>query len=442
MADSRVVAMSAAASRLALSVLSESDVMRVHAAALALLGREAAAAESAAAQAPRSLVLAGRSPDCDLLVDGHGSWLAAGGPAALVRPGDGARPRAATAADLAAACRLADALPEVAFVVGPPVRVADLTLLGELVCCLASCRKHVQIATLRTETEAELAVRLAEALIGEPGGLAARPPISLRAQADGAAAGLVFARAGLPVGLVLEAEGAGSGDADLALALVRHHAAVLAGCRAIQDAVPGAPFLYMVPAAHDLPLAGGHEVDLFTPAAVQLAAYVGLPVCADALATGAADPGWQAGADNALAALGAVACGGAVITGAGTLAGGLEFSAEQLVMDAEVFSWTSRMAEGIPVDEDTTALEAIKSVGIGGNYLSQRHTRRHMRGVWRPRLLDRSPWDAWVAAGRPESPELARGLVEHLLASHEVAPLDAVVSDTLAGIVAEASESV
>ena len=93
-------------------------------------------------------------------------------------------------------------------------------------------------------------------------------------------------------------------------------------------------------------------------------------------------------------------------------------------MDSEVFSWNASIAAGIVVDDETIALDAIKQVGIGGNYLAQRHTRRHMKEVWRPRLLDRTMWDAWVASGREGAGEKAIALAERLLAEHAVVPLD------------------
>jgi trimethylamine--corrinoid protein Co-methyltransferase len=171
---------------------------------------------------------------------------------------------------------------------------------------------------------------------------------------------------------------------------------------------------------------------------MQLAAHVGLPVSVGALATGADDSDWQSCTDNAFGALGALAARGVLVLGAGTLSGGRVFSAQQLAMDAEVFSWSARIAAGIRVDQDTLALEAIKQVGIGGNYLGQRHTRNHMRQVWRPRLLDRSVWETWVASGREGAFEKASALVEQLLGSHEVVPLDGVTGGVLDDIVVEA----
>ena len=95
-------------------------------------------------------------------------------------------------------------------------------------------------------------------------------------------------------------------------------------------------------------------------------------------------------------------------------------------MDSEISSWNAFIAAGIDVDDETVALEAIKQVGVGGNYLGQRHTRRHMKDVWRPRLLDRTMWDAWIASGREGAwYEKATALAERLLAEHEPVPLGA-----------------
>jgi trimethylamine--corrinoid protein Co-methyltransferase len=427
-----------APSRLALRILGDEDVARLHRAALELLGDLGAAAEKAAARAPASIVLAGRDPSDDLLWDGRQSWLAAGGPAELVRPAAGGAARVATVADLGQACRLADALPEVGLVVCPPVRTGDLTALGELQYCLEATRKHVQVATLHSAADAEHAVRMARAVASDPAGLAARPPISLCAGPDDLAAALVFARAGLPVGLVLDVDG-GSGEAvDLATALARHHAGVLAACRAVQDHAPGAPFFAVVSPARAGLVVPGPDAVLFALGAIQLAAHIGLPVSVGALATGAAEPDWQSCTESAFGVLGAVAAHGVMVIGGGTLGGGRVFSPPQLVMDAEVFSWSARIGAGIRVDEETLALETIKQVGIGGNYLGRRHTRQHMRDVWRPRLLDRSAWEAWVASGREGALERASSHVEHVLGSHEVVPLDGVAAGVLAHIVAEA----
>ncbi len=427
--------------KLALKVLGDDDLRRVHAAALALLGAEGAAAEKAARLAPDTVVLGGRVFEHHTVLGARHCWLGTGGPAARVRPRGGGDPRLATAADLDEACRLADALPEVAVVRGPPVRAAGETLFADLARCFAATSKHVQLTTLRSADEARVVLSMALAVAGSEIELRGRPPVSLSAGADALGAASVFARAGLPVGVVAAPNGRAAGAderPDLAATLVRHHAGVLAACAAIQATVPGAAFFYVADPALAGLAAGSPAAALFQIAAAQLAAHIGLPVSAVGMTTGSHEPDWQACTQNALASLSTMAAGADLTAGAGTLSGGSVFSAQQLVMDSEIYSWNARLVAGVMVDGETIALDAIKQVDICGNFLSQRHTRKHMQDIWRPRLLDRSMWEAWAASGREGAYEKASELVDGHLTEHQVLPLGDEVTETLDRIVAEA----
>jgi trimethylamine--corrinoid protein Co-methyltransferase len=222
---------------------------------------------------------------------------------------------------------------------------------------------------------------------------------------------------------------------------VRHHAGVLAACAAIQATVPGAPFFYVADPTLAGLAAGSPAAAMFQIAAVQLAAHIGLPVSAVGMTTSSHEPDWQACTQNAFAALSTMTAGADLTAGAGTLGGGSVFSAQQLVMDSEIYSWNARIVAGVMVDEESIALDTIKQVGIGGNFLGQRHTRMHMQDIWRPRLLDRSMWDAWVASGRQGAYEKASALVDTHLAEHRVLPLGDDVPETLTRIIAEAAPS-
>ena len=298
-----------------------------------------------------------------------------------------------------------------ALLAGPPLRADGVSRLGALAAALCATTKHVLATDLHSAAEGQAAAALGAVVAAPHGG---RAPLSLCAGPDGREAVLAAARAGLAVGLVLPpaADGAPSADAgpaDIGPALVRHHAAVLAGRAAVRAAAPAAPFLYLAaPRLAGLPAVGAAAVR-FHIAAAQLAALVGLPVVGAGLSTTSPEPDWLACTQNAFGALGATATGAGITAGAGMLRDGRCFSAQELVLDSELFSWNAAIAAGIQVDEETIALEAIKQVGIGGNFLSQRHTRRHMRDVWRPRLLDRSMWDAWVAGGREGAAREGRG---------------------------------
>ena len=448
--------------RLALRVLSDEDVARVHAAALELLGAEGAAAEAAAQSAPSTFVLGGRAEEHDVTLGAHFAWLAAGaataGPAGVperVRrlAGDDSVP--ATVGDLDDAIRLADALPQVALLAGPPLRAAGVPALAALARCFAGTSKHVMAGLVTTAVEANAAVTMAAAVAGSAEQARRRPPLSLCGGAEALDAALVFARAGLAVGVVLAPADAAAGvptsppspsaaadrtghdaDADLGPALIRHHAGVLAGCAAVQAAAPGAPFMYVAdPLAAGLPPAGP-SASLFQLAAAQLAAHVGLPLVAGGLRTTSHEPDWQACQQGAFVSMTTTASGADVTGGAGTLGAATAYSPQQLVMDSEIFSWNAKIASGIDVDDETVALDVIRKVDICGNFLGQRHTRRHMKDVWRPRLLDRSMWDAWIASAREGAYEKATVLAGRLLAEHACVPLGAEARGVIERIIA------
>ena len=51
------------------------------------------------------------------------------------------------------------------------------------------------------------------------------------------------------------------------------------------------------------------------------------------------------------------------------------------------------------------------------------HTLAHMRDIWQPSLIDRTPLAEWVQAGRPSARERARRQAEKILATHQPEPL-------------------
>ena len=170
----------------------------------------------------------------------------------------------------------------------------------------------------------------------------------------------------------------------------------------------------------------------------QLAAHAGLPIAAGFPPTRRAGDEWLAAADGTFFALAAALGGAALLAVAGHTDGAAVYSPAQLVLDAETWSNVAAIAAGITVDDENIALETIAAVGIGGNALGQKHTRRHLKDVWRPRLFDRSAYDAWRREGRRGAAERAAELAGALSAGHEAPPLDAEKRETLRRIIATA----
>src|SRR4030065_1773130 len=102
------------------------------------------------------------------------------------------------------------------------------------------------------------------------------------------------------------------------------------------------------------------------------------------LAPGAKQPDWKAGIDNSLSTFMACVVMSDMLLGVGLLHGSRIWSYEQMLLDCEIYSTVHKMMQGITVDEETLALAVIGAVGPGGNFLTQRHSLRHMRELFIP----------------------------------------------------------
>jgi trimethylamine--corrinoid protein Co-methyltransferase len=99
-----------------------------------------------------------------------------------------------------------------------------------------------------------------------------------------------------------------------------------------------------------------------------------------------------------------------------------------------------RMMEGILVDEDTLALDAIDKVGPGGHFLTEDHTLRHFRDNWYPELMDRSDHDSWSAKGKKRLAQVVNERAKEILATYEPEPLDEDIKLALQSILEAAEE--
>lgn len=86
----------------------------------------------------------------------------------------------------------------------------------------------------------------------------------------------------------------------------------------------------------------------------------------------------------------------------------------------------------LEVSDETLAVDVLAKVGPGGDFLGQRHTRRHLRdSQWRAQLLNRMSYERWFDGGGLDVTERARLKARDLLRRHETPALPA---DVVAGI--------
>lgn len=149
-------------------------------------------------------------------------------------------------------------------------------------------------------------------------------------------------------------------------------------------------------------------------------------------------PDAQAGHEKTITTLLPALAGANLIYGMGMLELGVTFSFAQLLIDNEIAGMTKRVVQGIDVSDDTLAVEIIKKVGSGKDFLAQKHTREYMDSEQsKVKLIDRRMRGAWMKRGGKDLAEAAAEQARDVLDNHKVPELPPDVLSTLRSIVEE-----
>ena len=116
-----------------------------------------------------------------------------------------------------------------------------------------------------------------------------------------------------------------------------------------------------------------------------------------------------------------------MIYGSGMLELGQTFSLEQMIIDNDIIMMERKMMEGIPVTEETLAVDAIKMIGVGNDFISHPSTMEQIDLASDPKVFDRRMLGEWRADGKKDVVDVAHEIVVDILANREVKPLDADV---------------
>ena len=110
----------------------------------------------------------------------------------------------------------------------------------------------------------------------------------------------------------------------------------------------------------------------------------------------------------------------------------------QLVIDNDIFKMIRKVMQGMHVDDENLAVDIIKSVGPGGDFLMQEHTMKYMRTLPSvPNLIDRNNRENWLFAGGKRLAERAAENAAEILANHKPIPLSDEAKSVLRSIVEE-----
>lgn len=103
----------------------------------------------------------------------------------------------------------------------------------------------------------------------------------------------------------------------------------------------------------------------------------------------------------------------------GYLESGKVSSMEMVVIGDEIAGQVRDINRGLQMDEERLALDAVKRVGPGGNYLTDSHTMEHFKELRMPDLMDRQTFEGWEEDGKKSLTERAREKAQEILQNYD-----------------------
>jgi trimethylamine--corrinoid protein Co-methyltransferase len=191
----------------------------------------------------------------------------------------------------------------------------------------------------------------------------------------------------------------------------------------------GAPFLLgMGPAVLDMRTSqcsyNAPEYLMGHQAAIEMSLYYDLPNWGYGGTTDSQTPDEQAVFEAGLEVFMAILAGSNLNHDVGYMDFGRTGSLELIVILDEIIDQARRVQRGIPVTEDTLAVDVLREVGSSGHFLLHPHTLRHLRATqWRPSLISRWGYEKWQSAGATTLRRRAAGRLQEILNAHRPPPL-------------------
>ena len=222
-----------------------------------------------------------------------------------------------------------------------------------------------------------------------------------------------------------------TGPVTIAGTMLLHNAEVLSMITLTQLMSPGTPVIYgTVSMIMDMKTAmarlGAPELGVMHVGFAQLARYYNIPCRGAAGVTDSKALDVQAGYETSFnITLAALSGFNLILYALGGLDSSQSICYEKILTDHEFLGMVERWVEGIDVSDETLAVDVIDAVGIGGNFLTEKHTREyHEREHSIPKLFDTQSYDSWVKAEVREIRERAREEVKKTLREHQPSALD------------------
>ncbi|MEE9324088.1 MAG: trimethylamine methyltransferase family protein, partial [Dehalococcoidia bacterium] len=398
--------------------------------------------EDAIDSAPKRIVIYDREGEEALFLQGKNTHFGLGVTAIyFCDTGNGER-RDATLEDMGLVCRVGDALPHLDFIATPlvikttPEMPQEVVNQYEFEAMVSNTTKPLIVLTKDATSLGDI-LDMAAAVAGGAETLQKRPfviPVlsvvsPLVYNVETLEKLLLSVDRGIPVRCSSSPMAGATAPVTLAGMLVTCNVESLGGLVISQLRRRGAPFITgNTPAIMDMRTVNiaysAPEASILSMAVLEMGHYYGLPVWGGGCFCSSMGADQQAALEQMMGAYSCILAGAHLVPYVGGIEAGLNFSLEAAVMGDEAIGMVRRIMRGVPVDDETLAMDTIESVGPGGNFLSTEHTFRHYKKEqWQPTLLCRTTFASWVEGGRKLMGERVKEKLGEIIESHQVKPL-------------------
>lgn len=404
--------------------------------------------------APSNIVFHGRLPEHDFAADGKRTGTSPFGENVQVIDRASRQVRKSVKQDLREAtllCDYYDQVPVVERALCSGDMLPAAQALHNFQAMVTSTTKHLFLSFGKGDS-AQKILEMAYAVSGSEKAFRERPfataficPTSPLALVKQCCEGTITAaRGGAGVAIIPMALSGATAPATLGGTLVQHNAEVLSNLVLAQLTRKGTPTMYctcstIMDLRFTVAAVGAPEWGILSAALARVAQYYKLPFWGNGGQTDSKEVDAQAGYESSLTMLLTTLSGANITYGAGCMESGLTFDFAKFVLDIENFTRVQKAVAGIDLSDESLALDVIKEVGPGGEFMTHPHTMKHMKEMSASKVFDRRNRQVWMEwTGGKNAMEQAYAEAERILAEHKPAlpvadasmeAMDAIIKD-------------
>ncbi len=294
--------------------------------------------------------------------------------------------------------------------------------------------------------DAKETIEMASIVFGSREAMAKKPPFisilcSLTPLAfdDKMCGGIIeYAKNGMPQLISSLAIAGATAPVTMEGTLVIQNAEILAGITLTQLVREGTPIVFAGSSSatamrYGTLSIGAPEMAVNTAATAQMGRFYNLPVRGGGALTDAKIVDSQAAYESMMSMQMATLSGiNFVLHSAGILEGYMTASYEKFIIDSEICGMCQRIKRGEKITAEKLAVDVIKEVGSGGEFLTNMHTFQNFKTeLYTPIMEERDNFDSWSSNGSLSMEQRANAKYKEMLENYKEPVMDDTVRKNL-----------